>query len=58
MILDNLSSHKRAATREMIESVGAKLAFLPPYGPDLKPIEMIFSKLKGLLRALACRTRE
>jgi transposase len=58
VILDNLSSHKRSRTRELIESAGAKLLFLPPYSPDLNPIEMVFSKLKQLLRSLACRTRE
>ena len=57
VIMDNLSSHKRARIRELIESAGAKLIFLPPYSPDLNPIEMIFSKVKQLLRSLACRTR-
>ena len=57
VIMDNLSSHKRARTRELIESTGAKLIFLPPYSPDLNPIEMVFSKVKQLLRSLACRTR-
>lgn len=58
VILDNLSSHKRARTRQLIESAGAELMFLPPYSPDLNPIEMIFSKLKQLVRSLACRTRD
>ena len=58
VVMDNLSSHKRARTRVLIESVGATLLFLPPYSPDLNPIEMIFSKVKQLLRSLACRTRE
>jgi transposase len=57
VIMDNLSSHKRARIRELIESTGAELIFLPPYSPDLNPIEMIFSKVKQLLRSLACRTR-
>lgn len=57
VIMDNLSSHKRARTRELIESTGADLVFLPPYSPDLNPIEMIFSKIKQLLRSLGCRTR-
>lgn len=57
VVMDNLSSHKRARTRALIESVGAQLRFLPPYSPDLNPIEMIFSKVKQLLRSLACRTR-
>jgi transposase len=58
VVMDNLSSHKRARTRERIESVGARLAFLPPYSPDLNPIELIFAKVKQLLRSLACRTRD
>lgn len=58
VIMDNLSSHKRSRTRQLIESVGATLLFLPPYSPDLNPIEMIFSKIKQLLRSLACRTRK
>ena len=57
VIMDNLSSHKRSRTRELIESVGAKVSYLPPYSPDLNPIEMIFSKIKQLLRSLQCRTR-
>ena len=58
VILDNLSSHKRVRTRELIEATGARLVFLPPYSPDLNPIELIFAKVKQLLRSLACRTRE
>ena len=58
VVMDNLSSHKRARTRELIEGVGATLLFLPPYSPDLNPIELVFAKLKQLLRSLACRTRE
>jgi transposase len=58
VILDNLSSHKRASIRKLIENAGATLLFLPPYSPDLNPIEMIFSKIKQLLRSMACRTRE
>jgi transposase len=58
VVLDNLSSHKRPATRDLIESAGAQLLFLPPYSPDLNPIEMIISKIKQLLRSMACRTRE
>jgi transposase len=58
VVLDNLSSHKRQRTRELIESAGAQLVFLPPYSPDLNPIELIFAKVKHLLRSLACRTRE
>jgi transposase len=58
VVLDNLSSHKRASTRELIEAAGATLLFLPPYSPDLNPIEMVFSKIKQLLRSMACRTRQ
>lgn len=58
LIMDNLSSHKRARTRELIEHAGAELMFLPPYSPDLNPIELVFSKVKHLLRGLACRTKE
>jgi len=58
VVMDNLSSHKRVRTRELIESAGAELRFLPPYSPDLNPIELVFSKVKQLLRSLACRTRE
>lgn len=58
VIMDNLSSHKGDRTRRLIESAGATLEFLPPYSPDLNPIEMVFSKIKQLLRSLACRTRE
>jgi transposase len=58
VVMDNLSSHKRARTRERIEAAGAQVLFLPPYSPDLNPIEMIFAKAKQLLRSLACRTRE
>ncbi len=57
VIMDNLSSHKRQRTRELIESTGAELVFLPPYSPDLNPIEMVFSKIKQKLRTLACRTQ-
>jgi len=58
VVMDNLSSHKRSRTRLLIEAAGAHLAFLPPYSPDLNPIEMIFAKIKQCLRSLACRTRQ
>jgi transposase len=58
VVMDNLSSHKRPRVRELIEGAGADLLFLPPYSPDLNPIEMILSKVKQLLRGLGCRTRE
>lgn len=57
VILDNLSSHKSERARKLIESRGARMEFLPPYSPDLNPIEMVFSKIKQHLRSLACRTR-
>jgi transposase len=58
VIMDNLRAHKIAGVREAIEAVGAKLLFIPPYSPDLNPIELAFSKLKALLRAKAIRTVE
>jgi transposase len=56
VIMDNLPVHKVAGVQEAIEAVGAKLVYLPPYSPDLKPIEMAFSKFKALLRKAAERT--
>ena len=56
VILDNLSSHKGEAIKAAIEAAGATLMFLPPYSPDLNPIELMFSKLKTLLRKAAERT--
>lgn len=56
VILDNLSSHKSERAETFIRSRGAWLLFLPPYSPDLNPIEMAFSKLKAHLRAIAART--
>lgn len=56
VVLDNLSSHKQSRVREAIESSGAQLRYLPPYSPDLNPIEQAFSKLKTLLRKHAERT--
>ena len=58
VIMDNLSSHKGARVRAAIESVGAHLRFLPPYSPDLNPIELAFSKLKSQLRKAGERTTE
>jgi len=58
VIIDNLGSHKGKAVRRAIRSVGAKLFFLPPYSPDLNPIEQVFAKLKTLLRKAAERTVE
>jgi transposase len=56
VIMDNLRSHKIAGVREAIEAAGATLLFIPPYSPDLNPIEQAFAKLKALLRAKAIRT--
>ena len=58
VIVDNLSSHKSEKARLAIEAKGAELIFLPPYSPDLNPIEMAFSKLKARLRKAAERTRD
>jgi transposase len=56
VVMDNLSSHKVAGVREAIEAVGAELRYLPPYSPDLNPIELAFAKFKKLLRDGAERT--
>lgn len=58
VIADNLSSHKVAGVVEAIEAAGAKLIHLPPYSPDLNPIEKLFAKLKALLRKAAPRRVE
>lgn len=58
VVMDNLGSHKAKAVRAAIRKVGAKLFFLPPYSPDLNPIEQLFAKLKHLLRKAAERTAE
>jgi transposase len=58
VVLDNLASHKVAGVREAIEACGASLMFLPPYSPDLNPIEQVFAKLKQLIRSAAPRSRE
>jgi len=56
VILDNLGSHKGQAVRRAVRAAGAHLFFLPPYSPDLNPIEQVFAKLKHLLRKAAART--
>jgi transposase len=56
VVMDNLSSHKVVGIREAIEAAGAELRYLPPYSPDLNPIEQFFAKLKALLRKAAART--
>jgi transposase len=58
VVMDNLSAHKGARVRELIEERGAKLLYLPPYSPDLNPIEEAFSKMKGILRKAEARSRE
>ncbi len=56
VVMDNLGSHKGKAVRDAIRKAGARLFFLPPYSPDLNPIEQVFAKLKHLLRGAAERT--
>lgn len=58
VIMDNLAAHKSTPVRDAIQAVGARLLFLPPYSPDLNPIENAFSKLKALLRKAAARSIE
>jgi transposase len=58
VVADNLGSHRVAGVREAIEARGASLLFLPPYSPDLNPIEQVFAKLKTLLRRAEARSRE
>ncbi|HEX2097971.1 MAG TPA: IS630 family transposase [Rubrobacteraceae bacterium] len=57
VVMDNLSAHKGGRVREIIESRGCELLYLPPYSPDLNPIEEAFSKVKGLMRRAEARTR-
>jgi transposase len=58
VVMDNLKPHKVAGVREAIEAAGATLRYLPPYSPDLNPIELLFAKLKALLRKAAERSIE
>ncbi len=58
VVMDNLSSHKGPRIRELIEGRGCELFYLPPYSPDLNPIEEAFAKIKALLRRAGARTRE
>jgi transposase len=58
VVMDNLSSHKGSRVRELIEGRGCELIYLPPYSPDLNPIEEAFAKIKALLRRVEARTRE
>jgi len=56
VVMDNLPAHKQPGVRTAIEACGAELRYLPPYSPDLNPIEMAFSKFKALLKEAAART--
>lgn len=58
VVMDNLGAHKVGGVRAAIEATGAELRYLPPYSPDLNPIEQVFAKLKALLRRTAARTQE
>jgi transposase len=58
VVMDNLSAHKVKGVRERIEAAGAELLYLPPYSPDLNPIEKAWSKLKLLLRSAKARTKD
>lgn len=58
VVMDNLSAHKGERVKELVESAGCELLYLPPYSPDLSPIEEAFSKVKGLLRKAEARSRE
>jgi len=58
VVMDNLSAHKVDGIRQLIETRGAKLLYLPPYSPDLNPIEKAWSKIKQILRAIKARSSE
>jgi len=58
VIMDNLRAHKVAGIRELIEATGAILLYLPPYSPDLNPIEKMWSKIKSILRKMKARSKE
>lgn len=58
VIMDNLSPHKNEETLGLIKAVGAQAIFLPPYSPDLNPIELMWSKVKNTLRSLEARTHD
>ena len=58
VVMDNLSAHKGDRVRDLIEERGCEVVYLPPYSPDLNPIEQAFAKLKTLLRRAGARTRE
>lgn len=58
VVLDNLGAHKTIEARRLVEASGARLWFTPPYSPDLNPIELAWSKLKGFLRTARARTTD
>ena len=58
MVLDNLAAHKVDGVSQAIAAAGASILYLPPYSPDLNPMEQLFAKLKALLRKAAARTRD
>jgi transposase len=58
VVMDNLAAHKVAGVREAIRAAGASVLYLPPYSPDLNPIEQLFAKLKAMLRSAAARTKD
>jgi transposase len=58
VVMDNLGAHKVAGVREAITAVGARVFYLPPYSPDMNPIELVFSKFKWLLKSASARTVE
>ncbi len=58
VVMDNLSAHKVAGVRQAVEAKGAKIAYLPPYSPDLNPIGQLFAKIKAILRTLAARSKD
>ena len=58
VVMDRLKAHRGPVVRELIEAQGARLLYLPPYSPDLNPIEKVWSKLKALVRKAKARTRE
>lgn len=57
VVMDNLPCHKTNCVAEAIETVGAEVWYLPPYSPDFNPIELMWSKVKNLLRSIAARTK-
>ena len=58
VVMDNLPAHKVAGVETAIRAVGASVLYLPPYSPDLNPIEQVFAKLKTMLRKAGARTKD